>query len=96
MTTLTNQQRAQREKEVRELLDQGLSARQIGMKIGTSQQAVLSFIKLRGWETEFMASQTSDPGPKAGAKRARVEKRKAMGNTVVDSPGIVEDKGEPK
>ena len=95
MATMTAQQKLEREKIVRELIDEGLSINEIAERVGVRQQSMQKFLKARGWKTRNMLERdeamTVQNSPE---KQARREKRKAMKETV-DRSGAVSDKGDP-
>lgn len=94
MSTMTDRQKKQREVQVREMLDRGLTLSQMARELGITSQSVHKFLTVRGWQTEAMKE-------KAGGamtvqqdqdKLERIARRKAMKETV-DRSGSNRQKG---
>lgn len=49
MPNMSHAQRKEREAQVKQMLTEGLSGRQIAIKLGISQQSLNNFLRLRGW-----------------------------------------------
>lgn len=53
MSTLTLEQRHDREEQIKAMLVKGMSHGQIAVEIGISPQSVQKFLSRRGWKTKF-------------------------------------------
>lgn len=73
-TTFTNAQRAEREKQVRALIDEGVGLIGIAAEFKITKQAVWQFCAVRGWLDEAKAN---DVRIKAERAKSRVETRKS-------------------
>ena len=89
MATFTYRQRLEREAQVKQMVDEGLSIGQIARQLEISQQAVAGFLKVRGWKTKGMLENETAEVRKA---ERRAERRKI--NTTVDRSGVKSHKAK--
>lgn len=73
-TTFTHAQRAEREKQVRKLLDRGKGMTAIAAEFGITKQAVWQFCAVRGWLDDAKAN---DAKIKAERVKSRGKTRKS-------------------
>lgn len=93
MSTLTHNARQEKERKIRQLLDEGKSLSEIGRIMGTTSQSVHKFLNVRGWKTKVMLERNGDVAPEIdAAKEARKAARRAMPKDIVDRSGSVGQK----
>ena len=51
---MTALKRLEREKRIKEMIEEGMSVSQMARELGISQQSVWKFLKVRGWKTKYM------------------------------------------
>lgn len=84
-TTFTNAQRAEREKLVRALIDEGVGLIGIAAKFGITKQAVWQFCAVRGWLDEAKANDVRIKAERAKS-RAKPRKSDKSGLDVSSAP----------
>ncbi len=74
--TMTHRERIEREGKVKTMLEEGLTINQMARELDLAPQSVQRFLKVRGWQTNFMKAQSpTNVDPK---KEERKAARRAM------------------